>query len=700
MREQGKLLSEPQQFVGRYIRSIGRQYFNTLIVMMLLIGATYLTVLLALERHSLQQNISFLTSNHFIKFQQLANQTRAIMRASADPNLPDYIVDPMREDIDQAIGDIRVISRKLDVLYQEISNNPLERMIPRDKASERLQQDIKTRLEDFLKRAERIANAGTKERRERYSFWGAIDFAVASDGILMRQFSDLIRNAHERSTVSIHNAKLIGTSLLALIAVTVVMTGLFLFSPLLRKLRNEHRRTIDYESRLAHFAETDALTGLGNRSCFNHTMTHLFTGLEKRGTPFSLLLVDLDHFKSINDSFGHPAGDAVLRHVAGALQETIRASDIVARLGGDEFAVLLPGLSDERILASIAQRAMQAISSEISFDRRILQTSVSIGGATAPSHASDEASLLRVADVALYAAKSSRNAAVIFDEAALARRLEENQLTLALVSAADRDEFVVHYQPQIDLATGVHSGFEALVRWQHPKLGLLPPGRFLPLMEGTQLIRGMTRAVVGAVGRDLREWKAAGLAPGTISINLPEALLVCDEGYNLVAEAVRENRLEWKDFAVEITEDVFLNRNAEQILRSVMRFREQGVSVSLDDFGTGFASLVHLRDFPFDELKIDRSFISGIETDPRSLQIISAIIDLSRNLGKRCVAEGIETEPQRRFLLSAGCDVGQGYLFARPEPAAVASARLLAAGREAKRQGRRLSTPARLTQVK
>ncbi len=669
-------MSEPQQSVGKYIRSIGRHYFNTLIVMMLLIGATYMTLLLALERHSLQQNISFLTSNQFIRFQQLANQTRAIMRASADTKLPDYTIGPMRDDILQAISDIRVAGRQLDITHAEISKNFLERLIPRDEETERLQRDLKARLDDFLRRAQRIADSGTKERRERYSFWGAIDFAVASDSVLMRQFGDVIRRSHERSGVSIHNAKLIGTSLLSLIAVSVVLTGLFLFSPLLRKLSSEHRRTMDYEGRMAHLAHTDALTGLGNRSSFNEAMTHLFAKLEQCGAGFSLLLIDLDCFKSINDSFGHPAGDAVLRHVARALQDTIRASDIVARLGGDEFAVLLPGLLDESVLATIAGRAMQSIAAEISFDGRTLQTSVSIGGAVVPSHANDEASLLRVADLALYAAKNRRNAAVIFDEAALKRRVEENQLSLALVRAADRNEFVVHYQPKIDLATGAQIGSEALVRWQHPKLGLLPPGRFLPLMEGTQLIRSMTRAVVETVGRDLRAWQAAGLVPGAISINLPEVLLVGDEGYNLLAKAVRENHLEWTDFAVEITEDVFLNRNAEQILKSVTRFREHAVSVSLDDFGTGFASLVHLRDFPFDELKIDRSFISGIETDPRSVQIVRAMIDLSRNLGKRCVAEGIETEAQRRFLLKAGCEVGQGYLFAKPEPAALAAARL------------------------
>lgn len=667
---------KPRHSVEKYIRSIARHYVNAVIVMMLLIGATYLTVEVALDRHSLQQNIGFLTSNQFIRFQQLANQTRALMRASADSNLPEYIIDPMRADIRKAIGDIRAISGKLSALHRDIERNFLEKLNPRDDISEQLRLDLNERLEAFLDRATRIATASTRERRERYTFWGPIDFAVASDSILMRQFSDLIRRAHERSGVSIDNAKLIGTGLLALIAATVVLASIFLFSPLLKKLRDEHRRTMDFEKRLTQLAHTDALTGLSNRSSFNQALGDLFAELERTGTGFSLLLVDLDHFKSINDGLGHPAGDAVLRHVAGALQRTFRSSDIAARLGGDEFAVLLPAMVDAATLARIAERAVEAIAAEVPFDGRILQATASIGGAVVPSHASDEAGLMRVVDLALYTAKSSRNAAVIFDEAALARRLEQNQLSLALVLAADRDEFVVHYQPKVDLATGTHLGFEALVRWQHPELGLLPPGRFLPLMEGTQLIRGMTRAVVATVGRDLCAWKKAGLVPGTVSINLPEVLLVNEEGYDLLAGAVRDNGLEWKDFAVEITEDVFLNRSADQILDAVARFREHGLSVSLDDFGTGFASLVHLRDFPFDELKIDRSFVSSIGDDPRSEQIVRAMIDLSRNLGKRCVAEGIETDEQRRFLLEAGCEVGQGYLFAKPEPAAEACKRL------------------------
>ncbi|ASY66690.1 diguanylate cyclase/phosphodiesterase (GGDEF & EAL domains) with PAS/PAC sensor(s) (plasmid) [Sinorhizobium sojae CCBAU 05684] len=668
--------AKPLQSVERYIRSIGRHYVHAVIVMTMLIGATYLTVVVALDRHSLQQNIGFLTSNQFIRFQQLANQTRALMRASADPNLPDYIIRPMRDDILRAIGEVRAMSRQLAELHDEIGRNFLEKLNPRDDISEQLRLELDARLEDFLARAERIANAGAKERRERYSFWGPIDFAVSSDSVLMRQFGDLIRRAHERSGISIDNAKLIGTALLALIAATVILASIFLFSPLLKKLRNEHRRTMDFEERLTQLAHTDALTGLANRSSFNQALGNLFSDLERTGTGFAMLLVDLDRFKSINDSLGHPAGDAVLDHVARVLQRTLRSTDIAARLGGDEFAVLLPGMADSALLATIADRAVKAIAAEIPFEGRVLQATASIGGAVVPSHANDEASLMRVVDLALYTAKSGRNTAVIFDEAALARRLEQNQLSLALVLAADRDEFVVHYQPKVDLATGMHLGFEALVRWQHPELGLLPPGRFLPLMEGTQLIRGMTRAVIATVGRDLDAWKRAGLVPGTISINLPEVLLVNEEGYNLFVETILANRLEWHDFAVEITEDVFLNRSADQILDTVARFREHGLSVSLDDFGTGFASLVHLRDFPFDELKIDRSFVTGIGSDARSEQIIRAMVDLSRNLGKRCVAEGIETDAQRRFLLEVGCEVGQGYLFGKPEPVDQAGERL------------------------
>ncbi|CAN7703889.1 putative bifunctional diguanylate cyclase/phosphodiesterase [Pararhizobium sp. LjRoot238] len=669
-------LTKPLSSLENYIKSIGRNHSNAVVVMSFLIGATYLTVMVALDRHSLQQDISSLTSSQFIRFQQLANQTRALMRASTDPNLPEYIIAPMVDDIREAVTDIRTMSEQLEDLHRRIGQNLLEKLTPRDGTSELLRVDLNRRLEDFLRRAGRVTAAKNEERRQRYSFWGPIDFAVSSEGTLTRQFSDLIHHTHDRSNISIDNAKMISTSLLALIAATLALASAFLFSPLLKKLRNEHRRTVDFENQLKQLAHTDALTGIHNRSAFSDTLGNLFSELRRNGTGFSVLLLDLDRFKSINDGFGHPAGDAVLRHVASALQRVFRSDDFVARLGGDEFAVLLPGIYDEATLAGIANRAVETIAADFLFEGRTLRVSASIGGAVVPNHATDEPGLMRVADLALYTAKSGRNTAIIFDEAALARRLEENQLSLALIVAVDRNEFIVHYQPKVNLVTGEHLGFEALVRWRHPSLGILAPGRFLPLMEGPHLIRGMTRSVATIVGRDLRAWQDAGLIPGPIAINLPEALLVGEDGYQMLAEVIRQNGLDWHDFAVEVTEDVFLNRNADRILETVTRFREQGLSVSLDDFGTGFASLVHLRDFPFDELKIDRSFIADIGTDTRSEQIVRAMIDLSRNLGKRCVAEGIETDAQRRFLVNAGCEIGQGYFFAKPQPAEVASERL------------------------
>ncbi|PCK86556.1 GGDEF-domain containing protein [Rhizobium sophoriradicis] len=667
---------ESHSSVAKYIRSIGRHYVLAVVVMTVLIGSTFLTVKVALDRHSLQQNISYVIGRQFIRFQQLATQTRATMRASADPNMPEYVIRPMVEDVQRAIDDIHSMSVELKGLNTQVEANPLERLNGQDGASEKLRRELDGRLEDFLQRAERVVSAKLQDRRERYSFWGPIDFAVSSDSTLMRQFSALIESAHDRSDVSIDHTRLISAVLLSLTAATLILATLILFIPLLVKLRTEHRRTLDFEIKLTHLAHTDTLTGLGNRSSFNEALNGLFGSLERTGAGFSMLLVDLDHFKATNDSFGHPAGDAVLSHVARALQKTFRSGDIVARLGGDEFAALLPGISDAATLEGIAGRAVAAIATECQFEGRSLPVSASLGGAVVPGHASDEATLMRVADLALYAAKAKRNTAVIFDESSFAQRLEQNRLASALAFAADRDEFVVYYQQKVNLQTGRHLGFEALVRWRHPQLGILPPGRFLPLMEG-HLIQGMTRCIVNTVARDLRAWQAAGLDVGSVAINLPEALLVGNDGYDLIAAAVEANRLDWLDFSIEITEDVFLNRGANQIAETISRFRKHGVSVSLDDFGTGFASLVHLRDFPFDELKIDRSFVAEIGKDVRSEQIVRAIIDLARNLGKRCVAEGIEEEVQRDFLLHAGCDIGQGYLFGKPEPALVAVERLV-----------------------
>ncbi len=659
-----------------YIRSISRHYLKAIIVITVLIIATFSTVNNALERHSLQQEISFTTSNEFIKFQQLANQTRALMRASADQELPEELVEPIIDDIKSNIADIRSLMARGLLLSAQLNKNLLERIVTSDTSLQTIQNDLNRRIDDFLGRAEKVANVTSEDRRRRYSFWGPIDFALSTDGVLIRQFSDLITRNNERSGSSVTYVEAVSAGLLTLLESTVILASIFLFYPLLRKLRTEHRVSQTYETLLQEQATLDALTGLANRHAHSTAIRKLFQQLKEDGRPFSLLLIDLDSFKEVNDRIGHPAGDAMLRHVGTALKSIVRHDDIAVRLGGDEFALLIPGCNKREVLEDIAARALHAIKQEVKFEGQSISVSASIGGAIAPAHAGDEKELIRIADQALYSAKQQKKGFMIFDKKALAERQEQNELISALVGAAERGEFIVHYQPKVDLQSGQHLGFEALVRWQHPTLGILSPARFLPLIQRSHLIRNMTDAIIDMAARDIRAWKTEDLAPGRIAINLPEALLLGDDGYQMFARAIQKHGVEWDDFAIEITEDVFLNRNTKVLHETIHRFREHGIAISLDDFGTGFASLVHLRDFPFDELKIDRSFVSGIGLDQSCDQIVGAVVDLARNLGKKCVAEGIETAEQQEFLIEAGCRIGQGYLFSKPQPFDVASARL------------------------
>ena len=666
----------PSYSIERYIRFIARYYISAAIIMTLLIGATYLTVKVALDRHALQQDISMLTSRQFIQFQQLANQTRAVMRASADPNMVERIIEPMLKDVRGKVASIRSTMAQLANRRHQLNSNLFEIVTNHDDTGGRLYAELNERLEAFLTRAETVINASHEERRRRYTFWGPIDFAVSAESPLMRQFDDLIDHTHRRSQASIGFAMVVTNTLLFMLATVLILASLFLFYPILTRLRREHRRKADAEKKLTRMAHTDALTHLKNRSYFNAALQDLFHAYHQEGRGFSILLVDLDHFKSINDGFGHLAGDATLCHIAKVILNESRVDDIVARLGGDEFAMLLPGVTGEKTLTAIAERLVKAIHNGFPFEDHTLRVSASIGGATVPTHATESTGLVRVADLALYVAKTGRNKAVIFDKASMIRRLEENELMSALTGAAKRDEFVVHYQPKVSMNTGVQLGLEALVRWKHPTQGLLGPGAFLPLMESPQLISDMTRAVARIVCRDIRQWKTDGLVPGPVAINFPEVLLINENGFDLLNTAIMDHGVTWRDISVEVTEDVFLDRYSEFMHASMTRFRLHGTSVSLDDFGTGFASLLHLRDFPFDELKIDRGFVANIGVDNKSEQIIRAMVDLSRNLGKRCVAEGIETEAQRDFLIRIGCEIGQGFYFAKPMPAADITRRL------------------------
>jgi len=646
--------------LDRHIKSISRYYLGTLVAVIGIVLIIYASMQTVLERHSIQQNISFLTSNQFIEFQQLKGTARALMRGFSAEVVPAVVLDRVVDDLNQQIAKIRDTSAQLHRLRLQL-----------DKGAK--PSDLDLRLSSFIDRAEKLGKFSNDSRSRHYSFWGPIDFAAASDGAITRGFQLEVAQSFSKSQASIIAAKRISALLILSLLVALCLVGALVILPLLKKLRTENKKKEAFEHELSVLVNKDSLTGLCNRRSFNHMLDRLVQprhpdAAHRADGPFALLLIDLDDFKAVNDTFGHQAGDGLLIEVARRITSGVAADAIAARLGGDEFAVLAPGTADNAEAEALVARIRALLSVPFTFDGHTHRISASIGGAIFPDHGTDAQALIRCADLALYAAKTERNSQIIFNAALMAKRLAETQLRAALFRAVEEDEFLVYYQPKIDIRTGQHLAFEALVRWRHPQSGILLPGRFLHLLDTASLMTAMTEIVVNKVARDIRAWRNAGLEPGSVAINMPEATLISDAGFSMLANAVQRHALDWSDIAIEITEDVFVNKYAEQIVATVLKLRERGVSIALDDFGTGFASLSNLRNFHFDDIKIDRSFVAGIGTDVKSEQIIKAMINLAANLGKSCVAEGVETEEQVLFLREAGCVIAQGYFFAQPQP--------------------------------
>ena len=651
--------------LDRNIKSISHYYMGTLaavIIIMLIIYASMQTVL---ERHSVQQNISFLTSNQFIEFQQLKSTARALMRGSTANVVPSNVLDHMIEDMNRQIAKIRDTGAQLHRLRLQLDKDVKP-------------SDLDLRLHSFIDRAEKMGRFDKVSRSKHYAFWGPIDFAAASDGAIMRGFQLEVAQSASKSQASIIAAKRISALLILSLLIALCVVSALVIFPLLKRLRNQYEKRKSFEDELSILVNKDSLTGLCNRRSFNQTLAGLVVPRYSdeghlRAGAFALLLVDLDDFKAVNDTFGHQAGDGLLIEMAQRIATTVAAGTITARLGGDEFAVLVPHLADNAAAGELAARIRERLVLPFAFEGHNHRISASIGGAVFPDHGSDAQAIIRCADLALYAAKTERNQQIIFNAAMMADRLAESQLRAALFKAVEDDEFLVYYQPKVDLRTGRHLAFEALVRWRHPQLGILPPGRFLHLLDTASSMTSMTEIVVNKVARDIRAWRDAGLDCGSVAINMPETTLISDAGHIMLTSAVKRHSLDWSDLAIEITEDVFVNKYTEQILATVLKLRERGVSIALDDFGTGFASLTNLRNFHFDGIKIDRSFVSEIGKDIKSEQIITAMIDLAANLGKSCVAEGVETEEHVQFLRQAGCVIAQGYFFAQPQPFEIAT---------------------------
>ena len=424
-----------------------------------------------------------------------------------------------------------------------------------------------------------------------------------------------------------------------------------------------------YEERLEFMAHHDYLTHLPNRALFQERVEDAIARTVRHHRLVSVLFIDLDQFKSINDSLGHGIGDALLMKVASRVQALLRHTDTVARLGGDEFAVLLEDLKKPEEVMQVADKLIAAFESPFEVEGYELFTSASIGIVCYPDDGEDAATLLKKADAAMYQAKDyGRNNYRFFSPEINAKAHEYLILANNLRYALERNEFRLHYQPLIELATGTLCGVEALIRWQHPERGLVSPATFIPVAEATGMINQIGTWVLRTACRQAKQWQMAGYEPIRIAVNL-SARQFRDSGLaETLSQILAETGLEGRWLELEVTESMMME-NPTRVKETMHTLKQKEVSIAIDDFGTGYSSLSYLKEFPFDFIKIDRSFIMGVPESKSDMSITKTIIAMAKSLGITVIAEGVETPGQASYLLEQGCDEGQGYLFSKPVPA-------------------------------
>jgi diguanylate cyclase (GGDEF)-like protein/PAS domain S-box-containing protein len=423
------------------------------------------------------------------------------------------------------------------------------------------------------------------------------------------------------------------------------------------------------ELELSHAALHDTLTGLPNRALFLDRLGLALRRTERRSGSVAVLFCDLDRFKIVNDSLGHDAGDRMLVDVAQRIGAALRPADTVARFGGDEFTILCEDIAGEIEAATIAQRIVDVFRDPLLLEDGEVFLATSIGIAIARGTDDRAADLIRDADAAMYRAKErGKGRYEIFDEAMRADAVARLETESALRRALERGELLLHYQPEVDLATGAIVGFEALIRWEHPARGLLAPPAFVPLAEETGLIVPIGEWALREACAEAARWPTGPGGPLTLSVNLSSRQLAQQDLVAMVRRAIAETGTDPGLLCLEITESAVMESGAATTAQ-LRALKSVGVRLAIDDFGTGFSSLAHLRRFPVDALKIDGTFIAGLGREPQDASIAAAVISLAHALGLTTVAEGVETDEQLAVLRELGCDAGQGYLFARPQPA-------------------------------
>jgi diguanylate cyclase (GGDEF)-like protein/PAS domain S-box-containing protein len=423
------------------------------------------------------------------------------------------------------------------------------------------------------------------------------------------------------------------------------------------------------EQRVHHVAQHDALTGLPNRSLLQDRLGQAIAYADRYARPMWVMLIDLDRFKFVNDSMGHKAGDVLLMTIAARLTGSLRETDTVARLSGDEFVVILSEHRDAPLSHDIVQRVMDSVAQPVILGNKEFFVTCSIGVAAYPDQGTPADSLIEHADIAMYSAKKmGRNNFQFYTPAMNEESMERVRIESALRCALERDEFVLHYQPQVDLKTGQIVGMEALIRWQHPEMGMVPPVRFIGIAEETGLIVQIGAWVLRTACAQNKAWQCAGLGKLRVAVNLSARQFGAPDLIAGLESVLADTGLDPDCLEIELTESLFMTDIAPAV-ESLHRIKSLGVNLSIDDFGTGYSSLSYLSRFPIDVLKIDRSFVADITHDVNDAAIVTSIIALAHNLKLAVIAEGVETQEQLDFLRGHGCDEMQGYFFSKPLPA-------------------------------
>ncbi|CCD87638.1 conserved protein of unknown function [Bradyrhizobium sp. ORS 285] len=418
------------------------------------------------------------------------------------------------------------------------------------------------------------------------------------------------------------------------------------------------------EARLAFLAQHDALTGLPSRNLLRQQIDDKLIQRRRGSEKIAVLVLGLDHFKSINDTLGHAVGDRLLRGVGKRLRSILRQEDIVARLNSDEFAIVQGGLARPEDAAQLCRRLLQAIADPYLIDGSSVTIGATIGIAMAPNDGDDAEKLLKNADMALSRAKTETRGSFSYFESGMdARAQSRRKIETELRDAIQRDVLQPHYQPLIDLVTGRITGFEALVRWPHPERGMIPPSEFIPIAEETGLISGLGRSMLRQACSDAAKWPDEV----RVAVNMSPLQFRVGNVLSLVMDALKQSGLPASRLELEITETLVLEKSG-QVLATLHALRALGVRISMDDFGTGYSSLSYLRSFPFDKIKVDQSFIRDLAANREAQAIVRSIVSLGKGLGVTITAEGVETEAELRCLRSEGCHEAQGYLFSRPRP--------------------------------